>query len=599
VSARRSAGVLLAILVFCAPSAWGLVLLPDSNGPAGTPPDDFIGRWNANASCVVVGPDLVITTRHQGGGVGSIVQIGEANYYVSNVWTDGIDANVPDLRIAELAGANFTQYASINTSVREVALGAKWSVVLGGYGVGRGSTLYFKGDPNTPFGYAWDYSNGNHVLRWGQNKLVGSTTGGVSSISGTTMFTNLLTDQFDGPGSVSALPGEAGVADYDSGGGWFHASGDGNWYLTGLSWGTDHASVAASWFDDPNAGGTNPELNYAVRISFYAGWIFSILDPNNFPTNCGLAAGNWTTAGTWTSGVPTPHTNVNITNGGTVTINQAGAVCPALRLGVSAGESGSVNMTDGTLSPTTLYVGAGGTGLFTQSGGGNYVVGSLYLGFSAGSVGSYRLSDGNLIVGGNEYIGDAGSGVFAQLGGKHVVFGTAYVGYAPDANGTYALSGGQWIVPHVSVGNDGVLALSGGVLRGSATDANVRTNVDNQGLVHVTAGTQVLGSILSPDASLLSGTVQVDAGASLTVTRIVQDDLVVSGTLVLGGDPDPVPSSLSASGTMPDLSLPTPSAGDVAPDSGLPISSQPTPEPCTLALLALGGAALLRRRRAR
>jgi hypothetical protein len=182
------------VLFLVAPSQ-AIILDPNAPAPASTPPATFMGRWNDNASCVVVGPDMVITTRHEGGGVGSIVQIGGVNYTVSNVWYD-VDPNVADVQVAELAGANFKQYAQINTAGAEGA--HHWTVAIGGYGMGRGSTLYYKNDANIPFGYAWDGS-GNTTLRWGENKIDGGETG-VSSVFGTTMYTSLLTDHFYGPG---------------------------------------------------------------------------------------------------------------------------------------------------------------------------------------------------------------------------------------------------------------------------------------------------------------------------------------------------------------------------------------------------------------
>ena len=341
-------------------------------------PATSIGRWNSNASCVVVGPDMVITTRHQGGGVGSTVVVGGVSYTVSNVWYD-VDPNVPDLQVAELAGANFKQYAKINTTGAEA--GRKWTVAIGGYGKGRGATLFYKNDPNIPFGYAWDGS-GNTTLRWGENTLDNGTVG-----IETGMYTNLLTAHYYRPGSALALPDQAGVAEFDSGGGWFRNVG-GAWYVVGLSYGTDHATVSATWWHDPNASSdpnANPDAIYAVRVFSYSSWINGVLAP--ITTNCTVASGNWGDAGAWSNGAPTPHANTNISNGGTVTINLGANACPTLTLGAAAGQSGNVNMSGGALNCIAEYVGNAGAGAFAQTGGDHSVDGNLAIGLASGGRG--------------------------------------------------------------------------------------------------------------------------------------------------------------------------------------------------------------------
>jgi hypothetical protein len=263
---RLSLAAVCAIAVLLASSSsWAVILPPNAGSPTSAPPDALIGQWGDNASCVVIGPDLVLTTRHQGGGAGTIVQVLGASYTVTNV-VGMDDPNRVDMQIAQLAGANFTQYAQMNTARNEVF--QRLTVSIGGYGMGRGATLNFQGDANLPYGYAWDGSP-NTTLRWGQNKLE-LATDAFDPARG--LYESLLADRFDGPGSLNAVPGEAALADYDSGGGWLRQV-DGNWFLVGLSWGVDHSSLGQAWFDDPNTAGLNPDYNYAIRISQYASWI--------------------------------------------------------------------------------------------------------------------------------------------------------------------------------------------------------------------------------------------------------------------------------------------------------------------------------------
>jgi hypothetical protein len=261
-----------AILLWAAPAA-AVILQPDSNVPADRPPDEMAGRFGTNASCVVIGTEYVLTTRHQLGGgsaVGATVEVAGNSYTITdagNIFTM-TDPNVPDMMIVRLPGAGFTQYAKIYTSTDEIMK----TVVIGGYGKGRGDTLYFHNDPNIPFGYAWD-SSGNTTLRWGQNKINGSTASW-DALRG--FYTTLLYDDFDEANKTSAVAGEAALAEYDSGCGWFRKIGS-DWYVIGLGWGVDHPDTTSSWYDDPNTPGVDPDKNYAIRISDYDEWINGVI----------------------------------------------------------------------------------------------------------------------------------------------------------------------------------------------------------------------------------------------------------------------------------------------------------------------------------
>ena len=270
---RRSscAGALaLAATLLLAGPSWGVILYPDADlgVPAGLDPN-VVGRWGTNASCVVIGSQYVISTRHQGNNHGPIV-VGGVSYAIdSNFIFTLNEPNRVDLQILWLPGAGFTQYVNIATT-----LNFSSPVVIGGYGQGRGSTLYFDNDSNIPFGYNWDGSP-NTTLRWGQNKVEGLTYV-ANSVDG--LYSKGLYDRFDANGTANYVANEAALGNYDSGSGWFQKDANGRWTLVGLGCSVDsHHEFGSSWFMDPNDPGYGGDYNSAVRIYGYTTWINSVI----------------------------------------------------------------------------------------------------------------------------------------------------------------------------------------------------------------------------------------------------------------------------------------------------------------------------------
>jgi hypothetical protein len=142
---------------------------------------------------------------------------------------------------------------------------------------------------------------------------------------------------------------------------------------------------------------------------------------------------------------------------GAVTIRGASVGTGTLTLGDLAGGSGvySMNPIDSALPEvraSTEVIGNYGTGEFRQFGGTNTVAGDLYLGRYATGVGNYTLSGSGSSIQGvtspsteltavNEYIGDGGSGSFTHSGGNNTLSGDLYLGRSEGGSGTYTLSG--------------------------------------------------------------------------------------------------------------------------------------------------------------
>lgn len=246
------------ILVCIISSSNAIVLHPDSGQPAEKPADAVIGRWSYNASFVVIAPNAIITTRHQNT-TPSSVEINNTDYSLGTIYTTTDNS---DIQIAELVGANLTNYVPIYTlenpnNPTQNETGKE--IVMGGYGKGRGYPVYDDQEQDI-IGYKWE-GDDNETLRWGTNIIDGTAT-----VNG---LEQLVTD-FDGPSATGTTTYEAAIAEYDSGSGWFINKG-GQWYLAGLTYATSNEEQ--SLFDPPDD-------NYAHRLSEpeIAEWINTTLE---------------------------------------------------------------------------------------------------------------------------------------------------------------------------------------------------------------------------------------------------------------------------------------------------------------------------------
>ena len=117
-------------------------------------------------------------------------------------------------------------------------------------------------------------------------------------------------------------------------------------------------------------------------------------------------------------------------------------------VGQQAGSSGTIKLTNGTLSCATLVVGRFGTGTVVQTGGRIGLSsggGEWRFGDQVAGVGNYTLSDGTLDTGGRNFqIGGYGRSTMLQTGG--------------------ILNSGGWMIVGRNIGGVGAYTLSGGVL---------------------------------------------------------------------------------------------------------------------------------------
>ena len=258
--------------------ALSVILHPDGepNLVTWTDRPDFnvVGRWGSSASCVAVSSNCVITVRHAGGGVGTLVELSGKKYTVAQIW----NYDAADLRVARLYGANLTSFVGLYGNTDEIGKG----LVIGGFGDGRGAILETSG---VTYGYEWDNSS-NTTLRFCTNKVESVIND--SNISG--LDSNVITSDFDGLTDDQTTIYEGIPADHDSGSGWFVKDG-GIWKVAGLSravethYAEGHSGDPAyrlyeSWFRD-RANPSTPQPDYcdAVRVSSYASWIAATIPP--------------------------------------------------------------------------------------------------------------------------------------------------------------------------------------------------------------------------------------------------------------------------------------------------------------------------------
>jgi len=280
----------MAVGLIMAGPAFGLVLFPDDESPpAVRPSDDVLGLWldasqALRASCVAVGPSYVVTTRHQGGGVGSFVTIAGHSYPVLEVFEHA----TADIRVVRIV-ANLSYFVG---PYDDSASESSQPVVLGGYGKSRDGELTSGGQT---YGYSWTAAS-DKVLRWGANTVYGWGTA-----VGQSMTTDVLTAYFDAAGATWHVASEAAPAEFDSGGGWFFNAGtpaSPSWRLMALSRGVEH--YGETWFLHPGVN-TLGDIFDGVKVKSYAGWMKGVTNPSTWTGG----SSTWSTASHWLpSGVP-------------------------------------------------------------------------------------------------------------------------------------------------------------------------------------------------------------------------------------------------------------------------------------------------------
>jgi fibronectin-binding autotransporter adhesin len=185
-----------------------------------------------------------------------------------------------------------------------------------------------------------------------------------------------------------------------------------------------------------------------------------------------------------------------------------------------------------------LYVGNNSTASFNQSGGSNFVVGTLALGYNAGASGTYILSGAGLLGASAEVIGYSGSGNFNQSGGTNTVYPTGAfpnaafsLGENAGSTGTYTLSGGSLAIGSnfgAPFGDENIGVAGVGVFNQTGGSNTINGQI---GILRIGAS----GTYLLSGTGLLDvpGSEQIDSGGFINQSGGT-NELTSGGTLYVG-----------------------------------------------------------------
>ena len=245
---------------------------------------------------------------------------------------------------------------------------------------------------------------------------------------------------------------------------------------------------------------------------------------------------SWFLAGNWNPAtVPTTSNSVTINNGGTATINSTGAVARNVILGNTAGQSGNIEVSGGSLTLTpggyptgSILVGNLGTGTVTVSNGGKVSASSTYIAANAaGATGTVTVTGtGSQWSTGFMDIGSSGNGTLNVRNGATVDATTSGISIGSDngAVGVANVESGS----HVTTTSTSI---------GAVTGATGTLNVTGNGSVWTSGGITVGGGTAGALNVTAGGKVEsfggVSIGDQVTVSG-ANSQLVISGNATTG-----------------------------------------------------------------
>ncbi|MDP9174255.1 MAG: hypothetical protein M3O30_10380, partial [Planctomycetota bacterium] len=224
-------------------------------------------------------------------------------------------------------------------------------------------------------------------------------------------------------------------------------------------------------------------------------------------------------------------------SGGTQSVNGG--------LFVGDGGTGNYTLSGGNVSAFYESIGDfGGSGNFNQSSGANAAgSGGLSIASSPSSTSTYTLSLGNLTSAQDETVGRSGLGSFIQMGGTNTLgaVGNVYIGLKAGASGTYTLTSGALVVGGATV-VAGTADAAGGVgsltVGASAHFTSSSLIVWKRGLVKLSGFDTTLNALqIDPSGGLVDvtdGSFTIDYSANpspnAVISNYISNAYNVSGT---------------------------------------------------------------------
>jgi len=312
--------------------------------------------------------------------------------------------------------------------------------------------------------------------------------------------------------------------------------------------------------------------------------------------NWNVALGDWSVGANWAEGAVPSAAKAYVRNGGTAILDYAApditefdiesASTVEVKAGASLTGTGTANWKVGDNGTS------GVTGTLLQTGGALKNGGDLYLGDDADDYGVVKMYGGSLEVGDDLKLGDDGGGLFELHGGDLIVHGYIAIAnkVAPASFGTFEISGG-------SLTQTGNATSGSGNRRLTIADAAPGTLRIIGGLatINVTTFEQKVGGTMEVvlDATGIS---TINASEALNLAGVLTVTLA-DGFSAVPGTYDLIVAQGVRTGEFTTVNVPS---GDYAVTyvaGSETVRLTIVPEPATMSLLALGGLALLRRRR--
>ena len=261
-----------------------------------------------------------------------------------------------------------------------------------------------------------------------------------------------------------------------------------------------------------------------------------------FRTNWNVATGNWNVNASWLSAGGNPFVPAgpefgeyaSISNGGIATLDATDGAVPMpafVMIGEEAGESGTLNVSGGTLTTSDsdllidghvyrefIVVGGLGSGILNQSGG-TINTSSLTVGLGGGTGGTLNITGGALnVTTGDFNLGDNGGGI----GTFNMSSGTLNAAADWDIGGTQsALTGAQG---HANISGNSAVTIANRIFVGLSPASNASLTIRDS--ASVTAGAVELNS------SSVNHVLMLQDNASL----IVQNNINITSTLKTVGN---------------------------------------------------------------